>query len=178
MQPMVDPSLLQDFDRLFSTSLIFLKCLIPTCPVRVKRGWLLRVSHVGGRQWMSLLVRAQRELRGWRHTNIGSFGIWGLDLGSCTWIRRWWTQLRTGWNHATIRILLLKKTASGCFRAGRGGIFMHSLFGGLIVKCMIIVVQLRQHGILLASVQLAALCCLWFCLGFLTHKAKVFKFSG
>ena len=50
MQPMVDPSLLQDFDRLFSTSLIFLKCLIPTCPVRVKRGWLLRVSHVGGRQ--------------------------------------------------------------------------------------------------------------------------------
>ena len=49
MQPMVDPSLLQDFDRLFSTSLIFLKCLIPTCPVRVKRGWLLRVSHVGGK---------------------------------------------------------------------------------------------------------------------------------
>nr|POF06814.1 scarecrow-like protein 34 [Quercus suber] len=32
MQPMVYPSLLQDFDRLFSTSLLYLKCLTPTCP--------------------------------------------------------------------------------------------------------------------------------------------------
>ena len=59
-----------------------------------------------------------------------------------------------------IRILLLMKIASGCFRAGRDELFLRSLFGGLIVKYMITIVQLRQHRIFLASVRLAAFCSL------------------